>query len=360
MTEVLGPALVAGALGRKIGDMCTATMMRGITECRVELLSTRQKAKLPVPAAPNNSAESNSVVDCVGKYDVRLSLSATDQQVPLELPGDVIETTIETATPMVEREKVTTGTTNPESRRIFIISVVKSGDGRQLRDETVNHVDDVPTNPGEIATPVVTYTEVAVCSGENAVTGEEARAVEKTDEDGNTAKVVAKRRLLREIDIATAMHEHLLETNPELTNTISFLDAVYGRTYAPKRGGANEPAVSGTGEMTTTEMPPRTIESLGRAQPSNSKPGFGELASTDKRKGGGDVESDREHETTDVVVLEDTEMSGGETSDNESGSGSSSCGNSYSSGHSRASRKRAADEPLEQEHRRVDDNRSPA
>jgi len=61
MTQALDPALVAGALGRKIGDTRTATMMRGITECRVELLSTRQRAKLPVPAVPNNSAESNSV-----------------------------------------------------------------------------------------------------------------------------------------------------------------------------------------------------------------------------------------------------------------------------------------------------------
>jgi len=69
-TEVLGPALVAGAIGRKIGNARTATMMRGITECRVKLLSTRQKAKLPVPAAPNNSAESNCVVDFVGTYDV--------------------------------------------------------------------------------------------------------------------------------------------------------------------------------------------------------------------------------------------------------------------------------------------------
>jgi len=78
MTEALGPALVAGALGRKIGDARTATMMRGITECRVELLTTRQKAKLPVPAVPHNSAESNSAVDGSGAYDARLSLSATD------------------------------------------------------------------------------------------------------------------------------------------------------------------------------------------------------------------------------------------------------------------------------------------
>jgi len=90
-TEVLGPALVVGALGRKIGDARTATMMRGITECRVELLSTRQKAKLPVPAVPNNSAKSNSVTEYPGTSEARLSLFATDMNVQLELPSDVSE-----------------------------------------------------------------------------------------------------------------------------------------------------------------------------------------------------------------------------------------------------------------------------
>jgi len=41
MTEVLGPALVAGPLGRKISDARTMAMLKGITECHVELLSTR-------------------------------------------------------------------------------------------------------------------------------------------------------------------------------------------------------------------------------------------------------------------------------------------------------------------------------
>jgi len=91
VTEVLGPALVAGALGRKIGDTRTATMIKGITECRVELLSTRQKAKLPVPAVPNNSAESNSVTECARANNARLALSATSLNVQMELPGDVSE-----------------------------------------------------------------------------------------------------------------------------------------------------------------------------------------------------------------------------------------------------------------------------
>jgi len=81
VTEVPGPALVVGALERKIGDARTANMMRGITEWRVELLST----------VPNNSAKSNSVTEIIGTSDARLSLSAMDMRVELELPGDVSE-----------------------------------------------------------------------------------------------------------------------------------------------------------------------------------------------------------------------------------------------------------------------------
>jgi len=95
MTEVLGPVLVVGALGRKIGDARSIAMLKGITECRVELMSTRQKAKIPLPAVPDNSVESEDLVEGVDASDVRRSvsmtdrdLSMTDQQIQLELPGD--------------------------------------------------------------------------------------------------------------------------------------------------------------------------------------------------------------------------------------------------------------------------------
>jgi len=174
ITEVLGPALVAGALGRKVGDARTATMIMGITECRVELLSTRQKAKLPVPAVPNNSAESNSVIECVGAYDVQLSLSATDQHVYLELPGDVTETITEVAIQAAERRKVLFGKVNSEPRRISLTSVAKRRDEVQSGAEAIGltakdkapqanisgmGTDDAPVAPGEIATPS-TYTEL--------------------------------------------------------------------------------------------------------------------------------------------------------------------------------------------------------
>jgi len=91
MTEVLGPALVAGALGRKVGDARTEMTIKGITECRVKIMSMRQKAKRPVPKAPDNSMEGDDPRELVEATDVRLSLLATNQHVQLELPGDMTD-----------------------------------------------------------------------------------------------------------------------------------------------------------------------------------------------------------------------------------------------------------------------------
>jgi len=364
MTEALGPALVVGALGRKIGDTRTATMMRGITDCRVELLSTRQKAKLPVPAVPNNSAESNSVVEGAGAYDVRLSLSATDQHVQLELPGDVTETTAKMTTPVVPGEKVTVRTVTTEPRRISFISVVRQNDDRQSRDEVVGLtnkdrapieaepgvcIEDTPITPGEIATPSAIYTEITIRPKDCTMPDKKTQGVGMTEREDNAIGASEKRRMLREIDVATAIREHLAETNPKLTTATSFLEAVCGRTYAPKKGKASESTAASVGELGTMGM-------LSHATVLSSKvvSGLWGLASGDKRRGGGDVESDSDREMTDVLVLGDTEMSEGETSDNESGSRSSSGGSSYSSGHSRASRKPAAEDSLEREPRGIE------
>jgi len=83
-------------------------------------------------------------------------------------------------------------------------------------------------------------------------------------------------------------------------------------------------------------------------------PPSGGLATGSKRRGGGDVESDSEDGTVDVVILDDTEKSEGETSCDEAGSSSSSSSGSSSSAHSRASRKRAADGSPERELQRTE------
>jgi len=136
--------------------------------------------------------------------------------------------------------------------------------------------DEAPIAPGEIATPVVTYTEITVRSLDQVTREKETRVVEKADEDGDAAKGSEKRRWLREVDVATAMHEHLLETNPELSDATSFLDAVCGRKFAPTKVKTNEPEISGTGETSATEMPMRAIELSKRARSSSARPSYRE------------------------------------------------------------------------------------
>jgi len=185
MTEVLGPALVAGALGRKLGDARTATLIKGITECRVEIMSTRQKAKRPVPKAPDNSREADSSVERADLCDARMSLSATNLQVRLELPGDVAEENERATEPsgakgMVVRE-VASETVSAEPRRVFLTSVQANSSETPICNEIAReigmedapaattasvHESDKPAAPRLIGTPVVTgaETRIDVCA----------------------------------------------------------------------------------------------------------------------------------------------------------------------------------------------------
>jgi len=333
---VLGPALVAGALGRKIGDARTASMMRGITECRVELLTTRQKARLPLPEVPHNSAESNSVAEIVGAHDGRLSLSATDLHVQLELPGEVTEPPVETTRVAVTRGKTTTAIAGAEPRRISLTPVTKSNDDRRTRDGVVDLSEKDEASIG----PKAGSDDTPVDSGGIATSA----AIATAELEGNATRTAEGRRMLREIDVAEAMREQLAETNPELVSAASFLDGVYGRVS--KKPGASEATSAKAIEPTAIEIPKGVT--MGQplrntVPPSRSVPGHGCE----------DLESDSDPETTDIVVVGDTEMSEGETSDDVSDSQSSSDSSPYSSGQSRASRKRAAENSLEREPRKA-------
>jgi len=134
-------------------------MMRGITECWVELLSTRQKAKLPLPAVPNNSAESNSVTEYPGTSEARLSLSATDMNVQLELPGDVSEgiggdEVVMASVTVPDKGRAIGVAVGMDPRRISLTSVARQED-RAQRDD-VDNITEVVVASGEIAPRVPT------------------------------------------------------------------------------------------------------------------------------------------------------------------------------------------------------------
>jgi len=244
---------VAGALGRKIGDARTATMMRGITECRVELLTTRQKAKLPVPAVPNNSAESNSVMEYPGTSEARLSLSVTDMNVQLELPGDVSEgiggdEVVMTSVVRPDKGRAIGAAVGMEPRRICLMSVAIQEDGSQ-RDDVDNTTevvvvseeipppaltDDAATLTGAIAIPTSEIADKSVRSEQQKQATATTPIVGVADTVKEAAKATERRKMLRDIDAAVAMREHLAATNPELNTTAAFLRAVCGRPSETK------------------------------------------------------------------------------------------------------------------------------
>jgi len=172
-----------------------------------------------------------------------------------------------------------------------------------------------------------------------------------------------RRRLLRDIDVAEAMREHLAATSPELNAAMTLLSSVRGRpNVASKSGRAELPravvdkkgmvdkdgSVGRERPMATTSG---TVLASGSRSLPKSTPRIGGTVSVKRRSGGGDVESDSEHKETEVLVLEDSEVSLGGSSGDESRSRSS--GSLYSSGRSRTSRKRTTEDSPEREPRRV-------
>jgi len=59
----LGITLVASALGRKVSRVSSDKNTTGLTECYVELESTKRKSKVSLPAAPPNSVDSDDALE---------------------------------------------------------------------------------------------------------------------------------------------------------------------------------------------------------------------------------------------------------------------------------------------------------
>jgi len=371
-TEILGPSLVAGALGRKLGDARTAAMISGMVECRVELMSTREKAKQPVPAAPANSAEPNSVPECVGASDARLSLSVTDQNIQLKLPRGLprrgsplprrgrnsLEGNKETTACDEAKKVIVTKTmgeaTIAEPRRISLTSVKKLREERPLGDEVSDrpgvgkvrdeddagaHANVEPMVPRAVEIPAKAIAVIETRSSELETVSAETITRGKAE--------LERKWVLRDIDVAMAMREHLAVTNPELDTATSFLGSVCGRPTG-RRGKIQDITplsyifAMEVGRTTTPPCEERIPDSVPTARMTASAD---TKEKVDRNKGGGgDVESDSDREEAAVVVLDDTDVSQGESSGEESRSRSSFGGSSSGSWRSRASRKRAAEE----------------
>jgi len=266
MTEVLGSALVAGALGRKLGDARTATLIKGITECRVEIMSTRQKAKRPVPKAPDNSREADSSIESV--CEARMSLSATDLHVRLELPGDVHDESVRETEPRGVEEivvgKEINEMTSPEPRRVLLTSVRANSGETPSCDIAIEEApattaasvieDDEPATPGLIDTPVTTDDLRARGAPKTPVS-----AVAVGGTAGGADRDVERRQLTREINVAEALSRRMTEDHPELAVAASFLDTVCGRGVVSKKN-QTEKAYAGKVTVATDSRAENAIE----------------------------------------------------------------------------------------------------
>jgi len=159
---------------------------------------------------------------------------------------------------------------------------------------------DTPINSGGIAISAATYTDITDRSKDRIRPYKEMQGGRKIEREGNTAGTSEKQRMLREIDVAAVMREHLAETNPELTTAASFLDSVCGRICAPKKTEMSESTAAQTSESTAAQTSESTATrksevgttdqpSYNTVWSSRAVSGYGEIARVDKYQGGGDV-----------------------------------------------------------------------
>jgi len=139
----LGISLVASALRRTIPNVSSATVMAGMSDCFVELTSTRKKGKASVSAAPPNSVDSEDLWRKEDDCEVRLSQS--DVYVGLPEDGSVSTVAEELAI-------------RPE---IPAIPSTERGDEALELANAMSYVaaneevGDEPAAPGEVATPLL-------------------------------------------------------------------------------------------------------------------------------------------------------------------------------------------------------------
>jgi len=273
-------------------------------------------------------------------------------QVQLELPGEVPEVEKETTSRNTTKETSATpmreAATNMEPRRVNLISVKKvcdemiggSGVGNtpdMEKSSTRAKVEHMTLGGVETTTAI---TEIRTIEPE--VVGRETTAIGKTE--------LERKRMMRDINVATAMREHLATINPELDTTMAFLGSVCGRPTV-RRNDIRETAAAGiataaikvamdveTTTFTTTSHEEQIPENTSPTKVIASVNPKGEV-NRDR-----DVESDSDRDEDTVVVLDDTDMSESESTGEESRSRSSFGGSSSDLGHSRANRKRAAED----------------
>jgi len=189
----------------------------------------------------------------------------------------VTEAIIQATPTSVETGEISRGNTNAEPRRVSLTSVARPcgevpsredaclGDKERVMGEVEPNVDidGEPSVTKETANLKPAHAETTAPSSEREAQGMEIRTGGTAGSEDNIPKATAKSRVLRDIDIAMAMREHLAGINPELATATSFIDAVCGRSYVPESVEATRPVIAnprGPVRVDTPTPPTTTAE----------------------------------------------------------------------------------------------------
>jgi len=248
--DVAGIALVASTLGKMVPRVTLTHNAAGMTDCYIEIQSTRTKAKTPASVAPPNSIDS----DDAERGDTGSEVQLCQSDVHIGFPRDISGTTANTGLVDQSTEE-TVGNLSTSIRVCPEASTANPGNGAEARSVAPiaesdgvavlgnamsgvaahEEVSDAPIAPGEVATPVSESAHAAEIVAPSVLP--EAHRTPTTtviipgsaeEKAARKIKYDCKQKMLREIAANQLLQEELAKTDPNLVSISSFMNRVCG------------------------------------------------------------------------------------------------------------------------------------
>jgi len=203
----LGIAFVAGALGKKVPAVLSKPALIGISDCYVELASTRKKSKAVVSPAPPNSVDSEDLGMLDDISEVRLSQSDVHVGYPEELSE--AETDVNSRpiadVPIVSSIQTSSETFAVGDAMLDVAAIEEVGDELPILGEGAtgmsSGVNTDEVDGGHVNTPQIPL-------GGQVVPGSEAEIV------GMKNKYDNRQRVIKEIAASQLLQEELAKCDP--------------------------------------------------------------------------------------------------------------------------------------------------
>jgi len=223
----LGIAFVAGALGRKVPAILSTPESFGMSDCYVELTSTRKKSKATVSDAPPNSVESEDL----GATDCNPEARFSQSDVQVGFPED----TSEAMTAIASTALLNGPPVSDTPRSVGAFAFANAIFGVVAQEEVATEPMDPAIIP-ETASSAVDLEDPILGGGETPPGIVTERMVPGSEKEAVALKLKYdnRQRMIREIAASQLLQEELAKSDPNLVSVFAFMNKVCG-TDTPTR-----------------------------------------------------------------------------------------------------------------------------